>query len=100
MLREAGATNRRNDTHRWLWVPAFGGRLVERLCVNSRRMTGLVGDVGVDVAALQQIIEASDAVPAVSVSFEQQRVLAAFIGPTVIFRQQVDQKLCRISGKS
>src|SRR5260370_22951110 len=60
-------------------------------------MTGLARGVGVDVAALQQIVEASDAVPAVSGGFEQERVLAALIGLAVIFRQQVDQKFSSIS---
>src|ERR1700682_3254938 len=95
MLREAGAT-RRNDTQRCLWFPAFAGTTRE---FDLGRMTGLARGVGVDVAALQQIGEASDRVPAISVGFEQEHVLAVLIGPTVIFRQQVDQKLCRISGK-
>src|SRR5712671_6926343 len=69
------------------------GRPAETFCVCSRRMTSLAGGVGVDIAALEQIVEASDAVPAVSVGFEQQRMLAALIGLAVVFRQQVDQKI-------
>ena len=42
-------------------------------------MTGLAGRVGIDVAAFEQIIEASDAIPAISVGFEKQRMLAALV---------------------
>ncbi len=66
----------------------------------SRRMTGLACPVGVDVAALQQIVEASDAIPAISVGFEDEPVLAPLNGPAMVFRQQVDQELGGLSGKA
>ena len=52
--------------------------------------------VGIDVAALQQIVEAADAVPAVAVGFQQQRVPAALVGAAVVLRQQIDQQACRL----
>ena len=50
-------------------------------------MTGLARSIGVDVAALEQIIEPADAVPAIAVGFEQQRVPATVVGAAVIFGQ-------------
>ena len=62
-------------------------------------MTGLAGYLGVEVAALQEIIEAADAVPTVSVSVEEQLMPAAFVGGAVILGQQVDQELAGIARK-
>ena len=42
-----------------------------------------------DVAALQQIIQATDPVPAIAVGLQEQPVLAAGVRTTVIFAQQV-----------
>src|ERR1700686_666007 len=84
----------------WLWVPLSRERLAERLCVRSRRMTGFACRVGVDVGAFEQIVETADAIPAISVGFEQQRVLAGLIGLAVVFRQQVDQKLAGVAGET
>src|ERR1019366_9618068 len=81
-----------------LWVPLSRGRLIERFF--SGRVTGLASRIGIDVAALQQIIQAAHTVPAVSVSFEHEPVLAAVVGLAVVFRQQVDQKLAGVSGKA
>ena len=67
--------------------------------LRSRRMTGLAGGIGIDVAALQQIVEAADAIPAIAVAFQQQRVPAALVGVAVIFGQQIDQKLAGLAGK-
>jgi len=63
-------------------------------------MTGLAGYLGVEVAALQEIIEAADAVPTVSVSVEEQHMPAAFVGGAVILGQQVDQELAGFAGKA
>ena len=43
----------------------------------SGRMTCVTGGIGIDVAALQQIIQPADAVPAISIAFEHQFVPAA-----------------------
>jgi hypothetical protein len=53
-------------------------------------MIGLV--FGVDVAALQQIIQSSDTVPAISVAFDHEPVLATLVGPAVVLGKQIDQK--------
>ena len=62
-------------------------------------MTGVTGAIEVDVAALQQIIQPADAVPAITVGFQYQPVLAVVTGLAVVFRQQVDQQLAGISRK-
>src|ERR1700689_253570 len=64
---------------------------------NSRRMAGLAGRIDVDVAALEQIVEASDAIPAVAIALDHQPVPAALVGMTVILRQEVDQQLACVS---
>jgi hypothetical protein len=63
-------------------------------------MTGLTSCIGVDVAAFQEIVEATDAIPTVSVSFEQQRMPVAFVGAAVVLGQQVDQELASFAGKT
>ena len=63
-------------------------------------MTGLPGSIGIDIAALQQIIEAADAVPAVAIGLEQQRVPAALVGAAVVLGQEIDQQLAGFTRKS
>src|SRR5437660_5754995 len=74
-----------------------GGVLIGRL---SRRMAALACSDGVDVAALQEIVEASYAIPAISVGFEDESVPAALVGPAVVFRQQINQELAGLSGEA
>ena len=46
-----------------------------------------------DAPALEQIVETADSVPAITIGFDHQPVLAVFAGMAVIFREQVDQQL-------
>src|SRR2546429_9041928 len=63
-------------------------------------MAALACSDGVDVAALQEIVEASYAIPAISVGFEDESVPAALVGPAVVFRQQINQELAGLSGEA
>ena len=49
-------------------------------------MTGIARRVGLDVAALQQIIQASHAIPAIAVAFDDKPVLTAPVSLAVVFR--------------
>ena len=77
------------------WICAATKALIIGDADRSGRMSGVAGRLGVDVAALQQIIQPADAVPAIAIGFDHQRVLAAVVGLAVVFRQQVDQIACR-----
>ena len=63
-------------------------------------MTGMARGVDIDVAAFQQIVEAADAVPAITVGFQQHLVPALFAGFAVVFRQQVDQVVTGVAGNT
>src|SRR3954453_20856337 len=63
-------------------------------------MAGSSRAVHVDVAALQEIIETADAVPAIAVGLEQQFVAAALVGLAVVFREQVHKRLAGLAGNS
>jgi len=63
-------------------------------------MTGVACRVGTDVAALQEIVQASDPIPAISVAFDDQSVAAALIRLAVILRQQIDEKLAGVARKA
>src|SRR5882762_3102950 len=91
--RGTSMPDRRSSMARW-WSRQIDHR---RGC--SGRVAGLACRVGVDVAALQQIVEASDPVPTIGIRFQHQRVLAALVGLAVVFRQQVDQQLAGVAGK-
>jgi hypothetical protein len=45
----------------------------------------------VDLAPPQEIIKASDPVPAIAIWFDDKSMLAIAVRTTVIFRQEVDQ---------
>src|SRR6185437_7128994 len=60
----------------------------------------LRGRVLVDVAALEQIVEAADAIPAIAIGFHQERMPAAAVGAAVILVEQVDQQLSGVAGQS
>src|SRR5206468_1939743 len=47
----------------------------------------------VDIAALQQIIQSADAVPAIAVGLQHDAVLAAFVGVAVVFCEQIYEVL-------
>src|SRR5580704_18427410 len=55
--------------------------------------------VRIDVAALEEIIEPADAVPAISIAFHHQPVAAAFVGAAVILAQKIDQQLAGFAGQ-
>ena len=40
-------------------------------------MTGFACGVGVDIAALEQVVETSNAIPAISIGFKDERMFAA-----------------------
>jgi hypothetical protein len=61
-------------------------------------MSGLARSIHVDIAALEQIIEPADAIPAVAIAFHQKPVPAAFVGMAVVLAQQVDQQFSGIAG--
>ncbi len=72
----------------------------------DRSVPGSSGDlparspgIGVDIASLQQIVQPADAIPAITVGLQHQRVPAARVGVAVVFRKQVDQELSRVTGK-
>jgi len=46
-------------------------------------VTGLAGGIGIDIAAFEQIVEASHPIPAISIGFKQERMLATLIGLAV-----------------
>src|SRR5690348_10012025 len=79
--------------------PAFAGTTCgECRAYSLRGMSGPAGCVSLDVATLQEIVEAADPVPSIAVTFQHQRVLAALIRATVILAQQIDQKLAGLTG--
>ena len=70
----------------------------EGVIVLLPRMPGSVGtrsrrDASSKIGALQQIIQAADAVPAIAVGLEAARVLAVVVCVAVIVGQEVDQQL-------
>jgi hypothetical protein len=55
--------------------------------------------IRIDLAALQEIIESAGAIPAVSVSLDQQRVPAVLVGAAVIFGQEIDEELAGLAAR-
>src|SRR6266511_4902675 len=51
------------------------------------------------IAALEQIVEPADPIPAIAVSLEADAMLAALAGAAVLAREQIDQELSLLAGK-
>ena len=48
--------------------------------------------IRIDIAPLEQIIEATDAVPAIAIGLEHQSVPAAVVGVAVVFGEQTERR--------
>src|ERR1700757_4375339 len=65
----------------------------------SSRVARFAGCIPVDVAALQQIIQSTNAIPAIAVALYHERVSPAFVRVAVVFAQQVYQQLSCVAAK-
>ena len=72
--------------------------LVNGRAIRSSGMRRLSRRISVDIAALEKIVESSDAIPAIAVAFHQERVPAEFIGMAVVLAEQIDQKFSGFAG--
>ncbi len=55
-------------------------------------MRGFSRRIRVDIAPLEQIIEAADAVPAIAIGLEHQSVPAAVVGVAVVFGEPTERQ--------